>query len=204
MKNTSKLVLALTVIVSFAFIKPKHSEPKKINIVIDAGHGGTDFGATSDAITEKKIVEQVTKKIKSLNSNVVIHFTRNEDNFLSLSDRTAFINKLKPDLVLSLHVNTSLNNKTSGLEFYVAKETEFFEKSSKIAGELINKFATNKNLKVSNVKTGPFYILKKSEVPAVIVELGYLTNENDKKYLVDDNEQNKIAQSISEFISEMK
>ncbi|SHN15030.1 N-acetylmuramoyl-L-alanine amidase [Flavobacterium xinjiangense] len=204
MKNTSKLVLALTVIVSFAFIKPKHSEPKKINIVIDAGHGGTDFGATSDAITEKKIVEQVTKKIKSLNSNVVIHFTRNEDNFLSLNDRTAFINKLKPDLVLSLHVNTSLNNKTSGLEFYVAKETEFFEKSSKIAGELINKFATNKNLKVSNVKTGPFYILKKSEVPAVIVELGYLTNENDKKYLVDDNEQNKIAQSISEFISEMK
>ena len=128
MKNTSKLVLALTVIVSFAFIKPKHSEPKKINIVIDAGHGGTDFGATSDAITEKKIVEQVTKKIKSLNSNVVIHLTRNEDSFLSLNDRTAFINKLKPDLVLSLHVNTSLNNKTSGLEFYVAKETEFFEK----------------------------------------------------------------------------
>ncbi|MFE3871840.1 N-acetylmuramoyl-L-alanine amidase [Flavobacterium sp. ZS1P70] len=204
MKNTSKLVLALTVIVSFAFIKPKHSEPKKINIVIDAGHGGTDFGATSDAITEKKIVEQVTKKIKSLNSNVVIHLTRNEDSFLSLNDRTAFINKLKPDLVLSLHVNTSLNNKTSGLEFYVAKETEFFEKSSKIAAELINKFTTNKNLKISNVKTGPFYILKKSEVPAVIVELGYLTNENDKKYLVDDNEQNKIAQSISEFISEMK
>ncbi|MFE3846906.1 N-acetylmuramoyl-L-alanine amidase [Flavobacterium sp. LB3P45] len=204
MKNTSKLVLVFTVIVSFAFIKPKHSEAKKINIVIDAGHGGTDFGATSDAVTEKKIVEQVTKKIKSLNSNVVIHFTRNEDSFLSLNDRTAFINKLRPDLVLSLHVNTSLNNKTSGLEFYVAKETEFFEKSSKIAAELINKFTTNKNLKISNVKTGPFYILKKSEVPAVIVELGYLTNENDKKYLVDDNEQNKIAQSISEFISEMK
>ena len=204
MKNTTKLVLTLTVMALFAFIKPKHSEPKKINIVIDAGHGGTDFGATSDAITEKKIVEQVTKKIKSLNSNVVIHFTRNEDSFLSLNDRTAFINKLKPDLVLSLHVNTSLNNKTSGLEFYVAKETEFFEKSSEIAGKLINKFAANKNLKVSNVKTGPFYILKKSEVPAVIVELGYLTNENDKKYLVNDQEQNKIALSISEFISEMK
>lgn len=189
---------------SFAFIKPKHSEPKTINIVIDAGHGGTDFGATSDATTEKKIVEQVTKKIKSLSGNVVIHFTRNEDDFLSLNDRTAYINKLKPDLVLSLHVNSSLNNKTSGLEFYVAKDTEFFEKSNEIAAKLIDKFGTNKNLKVSNVKTGPFYILKKSEVPAVIVELGYLTNENDKKYLTDDLEQTKIARSISEFISEMK
>lgn len=204
MKNTTKLLLILTVVTSFAFVKPKHSEPKKINIVIDAGHGGDDFGATSDAITEKKIVEQVTKKIKSLNSNVVIHFTRNEDHFLSLKDRTDFINKLKPDLVLSLHVNSSLNTKTSGLEFYVAKDTEFFEKSNEIAAKLIDKFGTSTNLKVATVKTGPFYILKKSGVPAVIVELGYLTNENDKKYLIDDNEQNKMAKSISEFISEMK
>jgi N-acetylmuramoyl-L-alanine amidase len=204
MKNTSKLVLTLTVMASFAFINPKHPERKKINIVIDAGHGGDDFGATSDAITEKEIVAQVTKKIRSLNSNVVIHFTRDEDNFLSLKDRTDFINKLKPDLVLSLHVNSSFNKETSGLEFYVAKETEFFDKSSDIAEKLIDKFATNKNLKISTVKTGPFYILKKSAVPAVIVELGYLTNENDKKYLVDDNEQNKMAKSISEFISEMK
>ena len=204
MKNATKLVLTLTLMTSFAFIKPKHTEPKKINIVIDAGHGGIDFGATSEAITEKQIVEQVTNKIKSLNSNVVLHFTRNEDNFLSLNDRIDFINKLKPDLVLSLHVNSSLNKETSGLEFYVAKETEFFEKSSGIAAKLINKFATNKNLKIATVKTGPFYILKKSDVPAIIVELGYLTNENDKKYLIDDNEQNKMAKSISEFISEMK
>ena len=204
MKNTTKVILFLITIISFSFASPKRLEPKKINIVIDASHGGNDFGVTSNSITEKQIVAQVTKKIKSLNNNVVIHFTRDEDNFLSLKDRTDVINKLKPDLVLSLHVNSSLNNKTSGLEFYVAKETEFFEKSNEIAQKLIDKFASNKNLKMSTVKTGPFYILKKSDVPAVIVELGYLTNESDKKYLIDDNEQNKMAKSISEFISEMK
>jgi N-acetylmuramoyl-L-alanine amidase len=204
MKNTTKLFLILTAITSFAFIKPLPSEPKKIIVVIDAGHGGDDFGVTSNAISEKQIVEQVTNKIKSSNKNVEIHFTRNDDKSLSLQDRTDFINMLKPDLVLSLHVNASLNNKTSGLEFFVAKETEFFEKSTIMATQLNDKFLKNTNFKVSGVKSGPFYILKKSDVPAVIVELGYLTNENDKKYLIDDQEQNKIAKSISEFISEMK
>jgi N-acetylmuramoyl-L-alanine amidase len=204
MKNLKKVFLILIIIVSFSFISSKPLEPKKINIVIDASHGGNDFGVISNSITEKQIVEQVTNKIKSLNSNVVIHLTRSDDTFLSYEERTDFINKIKPDLVLSLHVNSSLNNKTSGLEFYVAKETEFFEKSNEIAGKLQEKFSKDTNLKISGIKNGPFYILKRSDVPAVIVELGYLTNENDKKYLIDDKEQNKIAKSISEFISEMK
>jgi N-acetylmuramoyl-L-alanine amidase len=204
MKNTTKVILFLITIISFSFASPKRLEPKKINIVIDASHGGNDFGVTSNSITEKQIVEQITKKIKSSNNNVVIHLTRYEDDFISLEERTDFINKIKPDLVLSLHVNASLNNKTSGLEFYVAKETEFFEKSNEIAGKLNKKFSENTNLKMLGIKTGPFYILKKSDVPAVIIELGYLTNENDKKYLIDDNEQNKMAKSISEFISAME
>lgn len=204
MKNTTKVVLFLIIIISFSFVNPKPLEPKKINIVIDAGHGGNDFGVTSNSITEKQIVEQITNKIKSSNSNVVIHLTRYNDTFLSLEERTDFINTIKPDLVLSLHVNASLNNKTSGLEFYVAKETEFFKKSNEIAEKLNKKFSENTNLKMLGIKTGPFYILKKSDVPAVIIELGYLTNENDKKYLIDEKEQNKIAKSISEFISEMK
>ncbi|MFV8466617.1 N-acetylmuramoyl-L-alanine amidase family protein [Flavobacterium sp. LB1P62] len=204
MKNATKICLFFIIIASLSFISPKPLEPKKINIVIDASHGGNDFGVISNSISEKQIVEQVTKKIKSLNSNVVIHLTRSDDTFLSYEERTDFINKIKPDFVLSLHVNSSLNNKTSGLEFYVAKETEFFEKSSEIAGRLHDKFSKDTNLKIAGIKTGPFYILKRSEVPAVIVELGYLTNENDKKYLIDDKEQNKIAKSISEFISEMK
>ncbi|MFM2369640.1 MAG: hypothetical protein RL619_1950 [Bacteroidota bacterium] len=204
MKNTIKVILFLITIISFSFASPKRLELKKINIVIDASHGGNDFGVTSNSITEKQIVEQITKKIKSSNNNVVIHLTRYEDDFISLEERTDFINKIKPDLVLSLHVNASLNNKTSGLEFYVAKETEFFEKSNEIAGKLNKKFSENTNLKMLGIKTGPFYILKKSDVPAVIIELGYLTNENDKKYLIDDNEQNKMAKSISEFISAME
>lgn len=206
MKKSIPLFLACATIVSFAFVKPDIKEPKQINVVIDAGHGGSDFGATSDNITEKQIVEQITNKIKFLNKNenVAVHLTRIGDEFLSLNDRSAIINKIKPDLVLSLHVNKNLNPAKSGMEFYIAKESIAIEKSNKIAIELRNKFMLNNNFKSSEIKKAPFFILKKSEVPAVIVELGYLSNDTDREYLTNDLEQNKIAATIIEFISELK
>lgn len=205
MKNTTKLFLALTAVVSFAFVKPTAEEPKQINVVIDAGHGGYDNGAVSGIITEKQIVQQITQKIYAMNKNknVVIHLTRSSDAFVSLDERTKTINALKPDLVLSLHVNASKHKSKSGMEIYVAKETPSAAASHTLATQLCNKFS-NTNLKTSEIKTAKFQILKKSEVPAILIDLGYLSNENDTKYLTDDEEQNKIAQTIVEFISELK
>ena len=206
MKKLIPLFLAFATILSFAFVKPNSKAPKQINVVIDAGHGGSDFGATSSSSTEKQIVEQITNKIKFLNKNenISVHVTRIGDEFLSLSDRSAIINKIKPDLVLSLHVNKSSNVAKSGMEFYIANESIANEKSNKIANELRNKFIQNTNLKASEIKKAPFFILKKSEVPAVLVELGYMSNLTDREYLTNDLEQNKIAATIIEFISELK
>ena len=206
MKKSIPLFLAFATIVSFAFVKPNSKAPKQITVVIDAGHGGSDFGATSSSSTEKQIVEQITNKIKFLNKNenVSVHVTRIGDEFLSLSDRSVIINKIKPDLVLSLHVNKSSNVAKSGMEFYIANESIANEKSNKIANELRNKFIQNTNLKASEIKKAPFFILKKSEVPAVLVELGYMSNLTDREYLTNDLEQNKIAATIIEFISELK
>ena len=206
MKKSIPLFLAFATIVSFEFVKLNSKAPKQINVVIDAGHGGSDFGATSSSSTEKQIVEQITNKIKFLNKNenVSVHVTRIGDEFLSLSDRSVIINKIKPDLVLSLHVNKSSNVAKSGMEFYIANESIANEKSNKIANELRNKFIQNTNLKASEIKKAPFFILKKSEVPAVLVELGYMSNLTDREYLTNDLEQNKIAATIIEFISELK
>jgi N-acetylmuramoyl-L-alanine amidase len=206
MKKSIPVFLACATIVSFAFVKPDIKELKQINVVIDAGHGGSDLGATSSSSTEKQIVEQITNKIKFLNKNenISVHLTRIGDEFLSLNDRSAIINKIKPDLVLSLHVNKNSNIAKSGMEFYIANESITNEKSNKIANELRNKFIQNNNLKASEIKNAPFFILKKSEVPAVLVELGYMSNLADRAYLTNDMEQNKIAATIIEFISELK
>lgn len=83
-ENATKLFLTLTAVLSFAFVKPTPSESKQIHVVIDASQGGSDFGATFEGANEKRIVEQITHKIKFLNKNVVIHLTRSEDKFISL------------------------------------------------------------------------------------------------------------------------
>lgn len=206
MKNTTKLFLLLTAIVSFAFVNPKLSEPKQINVVIDAAHGGYDFGATSNSINEKQIVEQIANKIKALNKNenVVIHFTRSSDVFVPLQERSNIANTIKPDLVLSLHVNSSKNQDKSGVEFFVYKDSKWYEESNNLAVKLSSEFAKNNTLTIGEIKNAPFYILKYATTPTVLVELGYLSNENDKKYLTDDKEQNKIAENILEFVSGLK
>lgn len=207
MKNTTKLFLLLTAIVSFAFVNPKLSEPKQINLVIDAGHGGDDFGATYNSISEKLIVEQIANKIKVLNKNenVVIHFTRSSDESITLQERTQIINTIKPDLVLSLHVNSNKNKEKSGVEFFVAnKEVAIYEKSNDLAVKLSSEFAKNNSLTIGEIKNAPFYILKNATTPTVLVELGYLSNENDKKYLTNNKEQDKIAENILNFVSSIK
>jgi len=204
MKNSWKLFLVIAIISSFAFIP--RNEPKKITIVIDAAHGGVDFGASYDSHLEKNIVDQITKKIKAQNTdaNIVIHLTRSRDESVSLSDRSTFSNNIQPDLLLSLHVNASKNKATSGIELFVPKEGAFAQSSNEIALRLGSKLSENLNLKVHNVKEGQFYILKKSTAPAIIVELGYLTNDADRQYLTTEREQDRFAATILEFINDLK
>lgn len=206
MRNTFKIILALSVVGSFAFITPKDLKSKQITVVIDAGHGGKDHGMTADEFSEKEIIQKISSKIKAQNEDqdIVIHFTRTNDEFVSLKDRTDYINTIKPDLVLSLHVNAVKNENASGIEFYINKENSNYEKSKAIAEKLNEKMVKNHSLKSRGVKEAKLFVLDRSEVPAVTVELGFLSNANDRKYLTDDNEQSRIANTILEFIGEMK
>jgi len=206
MKNTTKLFLLLTATISFAFVNPNHSEPKQINVVIDAAHGGYDFGAISNTVNEKQIVEQIANKIKSLNKNknVVIHFTRSSDVFVPLQERTDIANTIKPDLILSLHVNSSTNQDKSGVEFFVYKNSKLYEESNNFAVKLSTEMSKNNSFKIGEIKNAPYFIIKNATVPALIIELGYLSNPKDKKNLTDEKEQDKIAESILEFVSGLK
>ncbi|MDR6968299.1 N-acetylmuramoyl-L-alanine amidase [Flavobacterium arsenatis] len=206
MKNTFKIILALVVVGSCAFINPKDSKSKQITVVIDAGHGGKDHGITAEEFSEKEIIQKISNNIKAQNEDqeIVIHFTRTDDEFVSLKDRTDYINKIKPDLVLSLHVNAVKNENASGIEFFINKENSNYEKSKAIAEKLNEKLVKNHSLKSRGIKEARIYIIEKSEAPAVTVELGFLSNANERKYLTDENEQSRIASTILEFIAELK
>ena len=80
---------------------------KNKTIVIDAGHGGVDFGASKEGLSEKALTEIISNKIQNRNENedVKIHFTRTNDSFLDLSERVRIVNYYQPDLAISLHFN---------------------------------------------------------------------------------------------------
>lgn len=205
MKNTFKLILSLTVFALFAFNTPTNDPKKTINVVIDAGHGGQDHGVMIEGFSEKEIVAKITEKIRknNTNANVVIHLTRQDDQFISLQDRAKFINEIKPDLVLSLHVNSNKNTDASGVEFYVSPKNVTYAYAKTIAEKLNSSFITKHSFKSRGVNEANYLILRDTEFPSVTVELGFLSNKNDRSYLTSEVEQEKIANTILEVISKL-
>jgi N-acetylmuramoyl-L-alanine amidase len=182
----------------------KEKKEKKI-VVIDVGHGGHDFGATKDEWNEKTLISEIAKKIKEMHSdsNVEIHFTRSNDEFVTLNDRTNLINNLKPDLVISLHLNNSKNAYTSGFEVFISNKTDFLDKTKELA-EILSSKLSKTQLKNRGLKTAPFWILKNSDCPSMVVELGFISNENDRNFIASEKGQFEIAKYIVAFISEVK
>ncbi|MFD1603265.1 N-acetylmuramoyl-L-alanine amidase [Flavobacterium artemisiae] len=200
MKNQIK-ILAILGVLLFGFLG--FTTIDKRVIIIDAGHGGHDYGATINGIQEKIISESIAQKIKTLNkdSNTEIVLLREGDHFMELSERTSTINNLKPELVVSLHVGTNSNATANGVEVYVSSKNKTFNERSKMLAEnVIEKIASTGNLTKRKVSEAPFYILKNTECPAILVEMGYLSNEKDRNYITSESGQTEIAEKILESL----
>jgi N-acetylmuramoyl-L-alanine amidase len=105
MKGTKLFALS---IFSIAFLSFTPVDKKLI--IIDAGHGGNDMGANRNGIYEKNIVLNIGKEIQKFNQvqdKYEVILTRDNDTYSQLAERTDLINKLNPEMVISLHVNNS-------------------------------------------------------------------------------------------------
>ncbi|WP_332453630.1 N-acetylmuramoyl-L-alanine amidase [Chryseobacterium aquaticum] len=191
--NVRKLLIVPLFAVAFLSFKPID---KKI-IVIDAGHGGQDKGATFEKASEKQIVLDIASKIKEINnsqSKYEVVLTRDDDSYPSLTERTDKINSLNPEMVISLHVNRTPENETSknGHEIYIQNSDASKNIADKISKKLGNCSISEKNL----------HILRESKAPAVLVELGFINNTEDRKYITSQKGQKEIAQKFVEFFNE--
>lgn len=192
MKALKLLALSLfsTAFLSFTPVKKKY-------IVIDAGHGGNDFGATHNNFSEKQIVLDIAEEIHEINEaqeKYEVFLTRNSDEYRTLSDRTKKINELSPIMVISLHVNKTSETETSkqGHEIFVQSS----EESKNIAQQITNKLGK------CNVTERNLHILRETQAPAVVVELGYINNAKDRDYLTSKKGQKEIAQKFVEIFNE--
>jgi N-acetylmuramoyl-L-alanine amidase len=204
------LVLPLTAIVFFAFtLKLKNKKPlnlydgKLITVVVDAGHGGLDNGAVSaDGVKEKDITLSIAKKIADLNSNrdIKILLSRNDNQLISVKDRVLFSKENDADLFISLHVNGSDDKQLNGFSVLIDKENS--AKNMLLGSALINELKKSyQTAEKIGVREKGVWVLDHNVCPAALIECGFLSNSNDKAFITNKDNQEKVAKNILNAIN---
>jgi N-acetylmuramoyl-L-alanine amidase len=176
----------------------------KFLVVIDPGHGGPDPGAIGiGGIRETDVVLQVSKIVKNLLSEkgVKVKLTRNNEVDLDLPPRVSIANNMGADIFVSIHANASRGKRkdVNGLETFYYRGWR---------GRLLAKRIQKQILRVSpgspdrGVKQGRFYVIKNTRMPAVLVEIGFLTGRLDARRLEKTAHRKRIAYAIAKGILE--
>ena len=180
-------------------------------IVIDAGHGGEDGGATANNIIEKDINLSIAKKLEMIftSNGYEVIMTRTDDNSIGVKDTTIreqkvsdmkkrleIYNSNKENIVISIHQNKFQQEKYNGTQIFYSTNNE---KSSILAENIktsvVNLLQPN-NTRECKKATKEIYLLYNSKVPSVIVECGFLSNKNEAEKLKTDSYQKQLAFTI--------
>lgn len=170
-------------------------------VVIDAGHGGSDGGTVSGEILEKDINLSVALKLKAIleDNNIEVVLTRSSDEKVSLSQRASIANESNADFFISLHCNYYEGDaRIKGLECYYDSPDE--AESKGYAESITNAVSLSEDIKVRDVKTESYYVLQNTRMPAVLVEMGFLSNDSECEKLTSDEYQEILSQKIAEGI----
>jgi len=197
----------------------RYKTPVKLGmktIMVDAGHGGSDPGAINGSHKEKIYTLQIAKRLQTqlekLGFRVIM--TRTGDTYPTLQERAALCKKYKPDLYISIHCNSSTSKTPAGIETYRAVPVGGTEtKGSKVKTEKqsANEFDANSSRLAYEIQKGmlaatggtdrgtrhqAIYVIGNASCPAVLVEVGYLSNEAEVKKIASPDYQNKIVSGI--------
>tara|TARA_A100001388_G_scaffold95668_1_gene69540 strand:+ start:15 stop:1100 length:1086 start_codon:yes stop_codon:yes gene_type:complete len=186
------------------YLQLPNVKENKFSVVIDPGHGGPDPGAIGiGGIRETDVVLEVSKIVKKLLSNkgVKVRLTRKDEVDLDLPPRVSFANNTNADIFVSIHANASRGKRRdiNGLETFYFRGWR---------GRLLAKRIQKQILKVSpgspdrGVKQGRFYVIKNTKMPAVLVEIGFLTGRIDSRRLEKTSHRKRLAYAITKGILE--
>ncbi len=248
-----KICVLTGVLFSCCFFLQAQSTGKFKRVVIDAGHGGRDPGASGKYSKEKDVVLAVALKlgnyIEKYLPNVEVVYTRKKDVFIPLKERAEIANKSDANLFISIHANYISNPRIYGTETfalglhrteenlevakkensvivleddYTTKYEDFDPNSSEsyIIFELYQNIYLNQSLEMADliqdqfgqrvgrrnrgVKQAGFLVLREIAMPGVLVELGFLSNSTEEKYLSSNEGQALLASGIFRAFREYK
>ena len=179
--------------------KPIKKGAVKNKIVLDAGHGGTDYGAIREGVNEKDITLDITQRVDAIlrSKGYRVSLVRSDDTFVSLEDRVEFSENEGPEIFVSIHVNSAVSNDPNGIE------THWYHDYSKELAEIIHKHMT-KEVKANDrgLFKSKFYVINHTTVPAVLCEIGFLSNDTERNELITESRKQKTAKAIAEGIME--
>jgi N-acetylmuramoyl-L-alanine amidase len=171
-------------------------------IVIDPGHGGKDPGARSIlGFYEKGINLAVALDVARLleQRGLRVKMTRTDDYFIELEDRAAIANNLDADLFVSIHADSFPKNTRHGFTVYIANAAS---SSSRRAANAIARSMSGTGLNSFGVQRANYHVLTDTRGPAVLVELGYLSNRSEAALLRNASFQDRLAQAVADGISD--
>ena len=193
------------------------------SVAIDPAHGGGDLGVK---ISDKEYEKNITLAISSLmkeeldkSGNVRAQLTRTSDRDVSLSERKHIIKKMQSEVFVSIHVNAGFSKNSTGFEIYFPgfKGAPSEQSDSK---EILKDMASNKYLndsvklaqliqknmdkvfprKSRGLRDSPIPALEGLSIPAIVVEIGFATNPEDRKKIMEANTQTAIAHALCQSI----
>jgi N-acetylmuramoyl-L-alanine amidase len=175
--------------------QPASFKPKDLLIAIDAGHGGSNAGATglTSKVNEKeytlKIAKQLEKYLKKKNFNV--YMTRTEDVDLGMIDRTLALREKQPDIMFSIHLNSSGNPAVKGVSTYY-RYIGFRPLTQYVLDRMMELGLNN----FGNIGSFNFSLSGPTEYPNCLVEVAFLSNEQDEKKILSEKFQKNVAKKI--------
>ncbi len=177
---------------------PSVAKIKNKVVVIDAGHGGLDTGALRGLTLEKDLTLSIALKIKDILKEAgmkKVLLTRSEDKTLSLEDRVEYANRKDADIYVSIHINASVKSEIKGIE------THYYTQSGyKVAQVIHEELMENVDAEDRGLFKSKFYVINHTKAPAVLLELGFISNEQERSSLTSEKRQTDSAQAIADGI----
>jgi N-acetylmuramoyl-L-alanine amidase len=180
-----------------AVLPPAGDAPFAARIVVDAGHGGKDIGANRSGVYEKDLNLSLALMLRDalMAKGFKVYMTRSTDEFLPLPKITAITNQIHPDLFISIHHNASVNSAMHGIETYF-----YTPQSIPLAKRVHAREIAAVHEKDGGVKQARFYVIHHTDVPAILCEVGYVSNPTELTSLQTMERKSETAQSIADGV----
>jgi N-acetylmuramoyl-L-alanine amidase len=180
-------------------VKPRTVGQKRTVVVIDPGHGGKDPGAIGiRGLQEKNVILPISKKIAALleQQGIQVVMTRDSDYFVDLGPRPVIADRANAKVFVSIHANSMPANRSdiNGLETY------YYDTGQRLARTIHNSILGSIDVRDRGVRKARFYVLRKSTMPSVLVEVGFVTGAIDSPRLGTTAYQNQMAEAIARGI----